>query len=157
MGYDISFHTNWGNLSVRAASIVPRNNCVLLAKGEKTPYYLVGGTAQLHENSQETVRREFYEELGIVVTVERLVFVQERLFIVGNEKHHEIAFFYKLAGSEDFDRIKDGCCTDLGRKETLHWLPLSRLNEVDLVPAFMKKKLAIPLPEFEHIIIDETL
>lgn len=157
MGIDISFHTNWGNLSVRAAGIVLRNNRVLLAKGEKTPYYLVGGTTQLNENSQETVRREFYEELGIVIEVERLIFVQERLFTVDNEKHHEIAFYYKLKNSEDFDRIEDGCYTDLGRKEILHWLPLNRLYETDIVPAFMKKKLAIPLPEFEHIIIDETL
>jgi ADP-ribose pyrophosphatase YjhB (NUDIX family) len=99
MGHDISLHTNWGHLSVRAAGIVLRNNCVLLAKGENTPYYLVGGTVQLYENSKDTVRREFYEELGVEVTVERLVFVQERLFTVQNEKHHEIAFFYKIQDS----------------------------------------------------------
>lgn len=111
---------------------------------------------QLHENSMETLAREFYEETGIKVEPERLVFLQERLLTASGIRRHEIAFYYAIKDQDDIKRIKDGQATDLGRKETLHWIPISRLHEIDLVPAFMKKKLATPLPAFEHIIVDET-
>lgn len=157
MGYDINYHTSYGCLSVRAAGIVLRGNEVLLAKGKEMPYYLVGGTVKFNEHSLETVKREFFEELGVYVTVDRLIFLQERFFCVNCKRHHEIAFYYHIIYDEQFDRIMEGSYTDQGQKESLHWHPINKLCEIELVPAFMKDKLSLSLPVFEHIIVDETV
>jgi len=123
--------------SVRAALII-KDDKFLTAKTTEYPllYTTVGGGVEINETSEEAVVREVREELGVRLAVDRLAFVQERFFQMGGQKYHEIVFFYLMQSCAALD-IPDGSCTD-HEGETLHWLPLGRLNEFDLVPAFLR-------------------
>ena len=59
-------------------------------------FYIVGGGIHEDESSAKVVVRELYEETGYRFEIERLIFIQERFFKVGNIRHHEVVFFYLM-------------------------------------------------------------
>jgi len=135
----------------RAAALIINNNKLLMAKTANYPmYYTIGGAIQIHENSEEAIIREIFEEIGCHLEINRLVFIQERFFEVQKKKHHEIVFFY-LMKSEPIAYISDYSKTDQP-KETLHWLPLDELENYDITPQFLKSKCLSNITSLEHII-----
>lgn len=67
-----------------------------------------------------------------------MVFVQERFFQLENTKHHEVVFFYLM--KDDGFEVVSGVNTDQ-QKEQLFWLPIEDLEEINLVPTFLKTAL----------------
>ncbi|GAQ19031.1 DNA mismatch repair protein MutT [Oceanobacillus picturae] len=60
--------------------IIIKDNCILLeekegthSKGEGYYYRPIGGTIELGEKSEETLVREFYEELGLEIAITRYI------------------------------------------------------------------------------------
>lgn len=150
---NLGFKTSNGNFSVRAAALIIENNKLLVAKSDNFDcYYVVGGTVQANETSEAAVIRELYEETGYHWEAERLVFVQERIYPVAKDIHHEIVFFYLMKNSDVL--IENGKNTDQ-QNEHLYWLPIEDLEKVNLVPPFLKTKLGrLPLA-IEHIVVYE--
>ena len=142
--------TMGGNFSVRSAALVIENNSLLVAKSDNFDcYYVVGGTVQENETSETALVRELYEETGYHWETERLVFIQERIYPVGNEMHHQIVFFYLMKKTDAV--IANGVNTDQ-QNEHLYWLPLEDLENVNLVPPFLKTKLKSLPVKLEHIV-----
>lgn len=147
---NLGFKTSNGNFSVRAAALVLENNKLLVAKSDNFDcYYVVGGTVQENETSEAAVIRELYEETGYHWETEQLVFVQERIYPVGGNVHHEIVFFYLMKRAEVY--IENGINTDQ-QNEHLYWLPIEDLENVNLVPPVLKTKLKSLPAQLEHIV-----
>ena len=139
---------------LRASALIIKNGCLLAAKSVNYDcYYTVGGGIKINETSEEAVLREVYEETGYNLEIDRLAFIQERFFTIDDRQYHEINFFYLIKESPGMD-ISNNSGTDLGT-ETLHWLPLNSLNEVYLVPSFLKTKALNNITALEHIISRE--
>lgn len=152
---DIYFDTIYGGFSYRAASLIIKDNKLLAAKHKDHPcYYTVGGGVKRNETSAEAVVREVREETGYILDVDRLAFVQERFFDYSGKSHHEIVFFYRMKYSEDIN-IVNGTYTDQGEKETLHWLPINKLENINIVPSFLKTNLIKMDENITHIISKE--
>ena len=140
--------------SLRAAALIIRNDCLLVAKSVNYDcYYTVGGGIEINETSEEAVLREVYEETGYKLEIDRLAFIQERFITIDNRQYHEITFYYLMKEYPNMD-ISSDSSTDLGT-ETLHWLPLNSLNDVYLVPNFLKTKDLNNISQLEHIISRE--
>jgi 8-oxo-dGTP pyrophosphatase MutT (NUDIX family) len=153
----IDFHvdTIHGEFSYRAASLIINNNMILVAKHVDHPcYYTVGGRVKLNETSAEAVVREVREETGFTLDINKLVFVQERFFENCGQSHHEIVFFYLMKYTDDIN-ILDGTYTDQGEKETLHWLPVDKLEHINIVPNFLKTNVTKINENIIHIISKE--
>lgn len=101
----------------------------------------------------EAVVREVYEETGYLLSVDRLVLIQERFYSVSHVHHHEVVFFY-LMDSTDVP-IEDGTSTDQ-QNEKLYWLPIDRLQNIHLVPAFLQTALTNIPKDVMHIISKES-
>ena len=143
------------NISFRAAALIIQDNKLLFAKNINHPcYYIVGGGIEENETSEEAVIREIFEETGLRLEIDRLVMIQERIFEVDRKKHHEIVFFYLMKSNGGIE-ILDNSFSDQGMKETLHWLPISGLEEFNIVPEFLKTKSFDNMTEIEHIVIRE--
>ena len=126
------------NILCRTAAFIISDNKMLFAKNINSPYYyLVGGGIEENETSEEAVVREIYEETGLKLEVDKLVIIQERFHEVNRQKLHEIRFFYSVKDGVEIN-ISDGTYTDQGEDETLHWLPLDKLKEYNIVPSFLK-------------------
>ena len=124
--------------SVRAAVLIIQDNKLLVAKSANHAcYYTVGGTVEVGESTEQAVVREVFEETGYTLDAGRLAFVHERFPTFDGRPNHELAFFYILHSEITLD-IPDGTSTDQAPVETLHWLPLDRLSDYELVPSFLK-------------------
>ena len=150
---DIGMNTTDGDISLRAAALIIKNNQLLAIKHDNYDcFYTIGGGVNLNETSTDAVIREVFEETGYLLSIDRLVFVQERFYNINNARHHEICFFY-LMRSTDI-RIENETCTD-HQEERLYWLPINELQNTNLVPEFLRISLASIPEEVVHIISKE--
>ena len=109
------------------------------AAGVQRPaWYTVGGRIRQGETSAEAARRECLEETGCPLEPEGPVFVQERFYGVDGCGHHEVVFFYRMKG--ETGSIPSECGTDQPG-ESLRWVPVHQLGEIDLRPPFLKDGL----------------
>ena len=147
---DIGLKTADGDFSLRSAALIFKENCLLLAKSDDYDcYYTVGGGILTGETAEQAVLREVYEETGKQLEIDRLVFVQERFYQVRNENHHEVVFFY-LMKNEDSE-IVQGVVTDQ-QKEHLYWVPMEKMEQINLVPPFLKTEAKRLPQEIKHIV-----
>ncbi|MCQ1856040.1 NUDIX hydrolase, partial [Neorhizobium galegae] len=74
-----------------------------------------GGRAEIGETSEETLKREMVEEIGVEVTVGRLLWSVENFFHYEDRDWHELGYYYVMDIPEPFPfhptdivhRIKD--------------------------------------------------
>lgn len=152
---DLRVNTKHGNFSCRVAALILQDGRLLTAKHRDYPYYYtVGGGVRLNETSEEAAIREVWEETGCILEPERLTFIQERFYESGGKSGHEIVFFYRM--KEASISIADGTFADQGGKESLHWLPIDRMAETNLIPTFLKTELLEVRDRIVHIVTKET-
>ena len=86
---------------VRVAVTIVRDQKLLVYRSEQQGISycaLPGGHLEVGETTEQCVVREFAEEFGIAIQLERLVYVAEGMFMAGRKKpkpKHEIVFYYR--------------------------------------------------------------
>jgi len=120
----------------RAGGVIIKNNKILLMHqilGKEDFYTLPGGTWENGETLEQTCKREIYEEFGIDVDVDKLLFLLDT--------DTRIAFYFlchtnnidiKLGGPEK-ERMDDH------EKYYVEWLDLKDIDKVNFVPKTAKK------------------
>ncbi len=152
----ITFDRGNVRFNYRITGVVIVDGKVLLQRnaGEEV-WFMPGGRAELGEPAEETLRREMREELGVDIVVERLLWVVENFFEIADTKFHELGLFFLMsfpgnASLVDTDRsilIKDS-----GYEFVFQWHSLDMLDDIVLVPWFLKTALKA-LPEtIQHIV-----
>lgn len=101
---DILFKTEDFIFSYRVGGILIHNGKILLQRPENDDYAIIGGHIQSMETMQETLKREFEEELHAKIEVENLLAVGEIFFPWGNMPCHQICFYYTIR-LEDMNSI----------------------------------------------------
>ena len=145
----------------RAAAIIVEDGCVLLAGNEKEDYlYSIGGAVHMGETAEDAVKRETLEETGVNYEVDRLAVIHENFFNenAGSLKGlecHEIALYFmmKPRGTKE---LHSNSYT-MGVRETMHWIPIEKLDTCKAFPTFMKEYLQSDHYGIEHIITDERV
>ena len=108
---DIRYGNGEGRFTLRAAALIIRDGSILLARDDAHDcFYTVGGGIRQNESSAEAARRECREETGCALEVERLLFVQERFYSLGNTPQHEVTFFYLM--KDDAVPLRSGAAAD---------------------------------------------
>ena len=144
--------TKW--FRYRAAAIIIENDCVLLARNEKSEYYYsVGGGVHVGETAEAAVKREVLEETGVDYEIDRLVIVHENFFRDQGKECHEVALYYlmKPRGSQE---LNSDSYTQ-GVRETMHWIPISDLDNHVAYPTFLKEELPLLGSAIKHIVTQE--
>ena len=157
----ITFEADTARFTYRIGAIIIYNGRLLCEEGNwegKTFWFVPGGRAELLETATETLQRELMEELDVELLNERLLFINENIFGPPEKRQHELGLYFLVTlpiGTTlyqtpvSFKRIEDE------KQLTFTWLPLERLEEVALYPAFLRSALQ-PLPEqITHIITIE--
>ncbi len=129
---------NDGQIRPLALGIVWRGDALLVfeaydhVKGENF-YRPLGGGIEFGERSQEALRREFREELGVELTGVRYLATLENIFTCNGERGHEIILFYEatLADPSFYERetfeVHEETETLMAR-----WMPLREFQTDDL-------------------------
>ena len=150
---DIRLQSGDARFSLRAAALILQNGQLLVIQNDTARCcYTIGGGVQIGETTEEALLRECREETGLDWQIERLVFVQERFYRAEDIQHHELVFFYLM--KPPAVPIPSGQNTDQ-MDERLCWLPLDKLEDAPLVPAFLKEAMRkLPLT-VTHIVAYE--
>ena len=150
---DIGMNTTNGDFSLRAAALIINNNQLLVIKHDNFDcFYTIDGGVNVNETSTDAVIREVCEETGYLLSVDRLVYIQERFYNINSTHHHEVVFFYLMKSTDV--QIENETCTD-HQEEKLYWLPIDELQNTNLVPEFLRTALTNIPEEIVHIISKE--
>ena len=145
----------------RAAAIIVEDGCVLLAGNEIEDYlYSIGGAVHMGETAEDAVKRETLEETGVSYEVDHLAVVHENFFTENTGalkglECHEIALYF-IMKSRGSKVLRSNSYT-MGVRETMHWIPIEKLDEYKAFPTFMKEYLQSEHSGIEHIITDERV
>ncbi|MBL0387726.1 NUDIX hydrolase [Tumebacillus sp. ITR2] len=142
----IRFDLPGGRFNHRAAGVVVHDGFVLLHRLEKDDFWsLPGGRVELMEPSHVTVVREFAEELGVEVRVDRMLWVVENFFEFEGVPYHETSFLYKVDLTDerhpllDKERVHHGIEPDLNL--LYKWFPVDRLERERFYPSFLRTEM----------------
>jgi len=158
----IRFNDKGRRFNARVAGLALHQGHLLIHRAVHEPFWTIpGGTAELGEDSKATLVREMQEELGVDITVGRLVFLVENFFDFEGRAWHEIGWYYLMHLPVYFPFFSDGRIVheiqDGKNRLEFKWVPATRrtLEDLPLPPVFLADRIEV-LPEgTEHIIWDD--
>ena len=132
------FRTKVGNtvFGVRATALIVQNNQLLVTK-EGDYFYTIGGAIQVNERTEDAVVREVREELGVKAQAGQLAFVVENRFEQDGVSYHNIEFHYLVNLLEEAPLTMQ----EDEKMQPCEWIDLDELQNIQLVPAFLKTAL----------------
>src|SRR6218665_1129428 len=87
----------------RVAGLGFREGHVLVHRAVHEPFWTFpGGRAEVGETSEETLKREMVEELGVIADIGPLLWVAENFFHYEGKDWHELGFYYRMELPESF-------------------------------------------------------
>lgn len=113
----VRLNTGSQRFNYRIAGLGFRDGHVLVHRAVHESFWTFpGGRAEIGETSEETLKREMMEELGVEVTVGRLLWTVENFFHYEGRDWHELGFYYLMEIPQDFPfrtheiihRVEDG-------------------------------------------------
>lgn len=98
------------------------------SKGEGIYYRPIGGTIEFGERSDETLIREFKEELGVDIFIKRYVTCVENIFRIDQNIGHEITQIYFVGFKDDRLYEKNNFVVIEGNKTTkAKWISIEEI------------------------------
>ncbi|HYP39710.1 MAG TPA: NUDIX hydrolase [Chloroflexia bacterium] len=166
----IAFERDSRAFGYRVAGVVVDEGRVLLQKADIDDFWIVpGGRVELREPAAESLKREMMEEIGVEVTVERLLWVVENFFEYQSMSCHEVAFYFLVSlppGSPLYDKSQ----TFIGYEEyyneftnenklllTFQWFPVDDLHSIAFYPSFLKDALQSLPDNTVHVVHVDTV
>lgn len=147
---------------MRVAGLAFRNGHVLVHRATHEKFWTFpGGRAEMGERSEETLAREMIEELGVEVTVQRLLWVVENFFRYEGKDWHELGFYYLMELPEAFPfdekaivhRVRDG-----KNELEFRWVQATTeaLKALDIPPYFIADEIESLPATVRHIVWDDS-
>lgn len=134
-----------GIFHFRIAGVLIRNRAVLVQSGiDDDAFALPGGHVEMFERSEDTLIREFKEEMNADIKVNRLLWIQEHMSEWGNRKHHSLCFYYLIDLEKDTKIPLKGTFYSEKNNDSeieFSWVGIDELKERKFFPIFMKDKL----------------
>jgi ADP-ribose pyrophosphatase YjhB (NUDIX family) len=161
---DIIFKTDVYVFSYRVAGLLIHNNRILLQRPIKdTAYALPGGHVELGETNEETLIREFKEEINANITVDSLQWVGEIFFPwpSGNKACHQICLYYTIELADDkciplegkfwgTEQLENGSF-----KLEFSWVDINYISDIELYPVDTKRLITEGFHGVKHFVYKE--
>lgn len=125
------------NITIRCRALIVHEGKLLVVKhGEFFDYYaLPGGKLEKGENPEECMIREIQEELGVIISNPRLMYVHRFETKEGNEN---LEFFFLVKNGQDFVDLSGNERTHAFEIFEMRWI--SKDEDVHLLPEAIKKE-----------------
>ena len=133
---DIQYKTDNGYFNCRVVGVCVKNNKVFLSKLKEDEYWtFIGGKSEFGEATDEAIIREYKEETGATLQINRLLSVIENFFEMDNSNWHQLIFFYLLNDEnnelEDFDGYKE---VNDNSNAIYQWINLKQIDSLNIKP-----------------------
>ncbi|MEK7016032.1 NUDIX hydrolase [Bacillus sp. FSL R9-9410] len=154
---DLTFKVEETCFNYRVGAICKHDNKILILQDEGEEYwYVPGGRVKMLENSEDALKRELAEEVGVPIKVKRLIWSVENFFTLSERKFHEISFYYEVELHElPANGADQYILEEAGRKYIFKWVPVEELDAYNLQPAFIKDKVKDVSVHTEHIVLQK--
>lgn len=157
----IHLRTKEGVFNFRVAGVLLHDNKILLHQmSSEKSYSLPGGRVEINEDSKKALIREYYEEIGIEIEVDRLLWVNESFFRQRSVRHHELCFYYLIHQTGGLNILVNNQFygQELAKNGfpflEFFWMKLDELKSISIRPPFLKTGLYDIPHEVVHIISD---
>jgi ADP-ribose pyrophosphatase YjhB (NUDIX family) len=141
----ISFRSGDGRFHLRAGAVVVDQEHVLLHRLEGDVFWaLPGGRIDMGEQGQQTIVREFLEELTLAVECGPLLCAGENFFEYQGEPHHEVSLYFAVTLPQTAfinNKTETHWGTEGNRRLEFGWFPLSELDQLDFRPVALRDAL----------------
>ena len=160
MPRDILFKEPDFVFSYRVGGIPIRDGKILLQRSQGD-YAIIGGHVAALETTEETLRREFQEELHADISVDRLLAVGEVFFPWGQRPCHQVCFYYRVTLPADAlptEEIFHGWDELGGERFDLDyfWAPLEALRDgLKVYPLALIPHILADKEEIVHFVAHE--
>ena len=158
---DILFKNEDYIFSYRIQGVLIRDGKALVQRGGHGDYALIGGHVAVFETTEETLVREFKEEIHADVAVDELIGVGEVFFLWGNRPCHQIGLYYTVHLLDESQIPLDGIFhgyDDLGGERIdldFCWVPLEKLSKIEFYPPQMVPHILSGSKEVLHFVYKE--
>lgn len=159
---DILFKTDDYVFSYRVAGILIRNGKVLLQKPvNDTGFAFPGGHVAFGETNEETLIREFKEEISADIKVNGLRWVGEIFFPWGDKPCHQICLYYDISLDDETQIPLDRSFFAKDELENVKvdlefsWIDIGELTDIELHPTNAKELMKNYTPEIKHFVYKE--
>jgi len=159
MDKDFIFKTNEFVFSYRIAGILIYNNKVLLQKPlNDNGFSIPGGHVSFGETSEQTLIREFREEIGADIAVDKLILIGENFFPWGEKPCQQIGLYYTISLLNNAQIPLEGtfkAVDEMGNERIdldFTWIPLKELDKITLYPTNIKQYLLSVPAHPEHFV-----
>lgn len=142
MNRDWLFKTEDSVCQLRTAGVLVRDGKVLVQR-DGHEYALPGGHVQIGETTVEGLIREYREETGTEIRVDRLLWTEECIWTWNGKRMHDLAFYYRITLCDEAALPDSGAFVpqkDNGRI-VLGWLPMEQLASLEIYPDFLKEQI----------------
>ena len=159
---DILFKTDEDVFSYRVGGLLIRDGKVLMQKAtDDDGYAIIGGHVAFGETTAETIVREYKEEIGADIKVERLFMVNESFFPWGSRPCQQINLYYLVSLKDETQIPLDGtfkALDELGNERIeldICWIPLEDVPNKKIYPLQVKEYIMNPTDEIVHCVYKE--
>ena len=160
---DILFKTEDYIFSYRVGGVLIHNDKMLF---QRVPgdggYAFIGGHVAFGETTDETLVREFKEEIRADIKVERLLMVGENFFPWGDRPCHQINLYYLVSLTDEAQIPLDGsfkAVDELGNERIdleMCWIPLRDIPSITVYPTEAKEHIINIPNEIVHFVHKES-
>lgn len=151
----ITFTHGNTKFTYRIAAVAISDEHVLLQRAEDSnEWFVPGGRAELLETAQDGLRREMREELHSDIRVERLLYVIENFFSIGDHAYHELGLYFSISFVDEsmYDKQRTFLVQDANIPFIFQWIPLHTLADVLVYPLCLRKTLQSIPETTQHIV-----
>ena len=136
----------------RSCGILIHDDAVLAQEGNdgrgSRSYALPGGHLEFGETLAMCMSREFYEETGLNVEAEKLVYVHENFYTLKKIVTHEIGFYFLVDLNSAFPAPdSEGYIPSRESHIRMRLLPVAALARFALMPSFLRDRLPLDVRE----------
>lgn len=144
MERDWIFRTDEYICDLRTVGILVRDGKLLIQRDrDGNEYALPGGHVKIGETTMDGLIREYKEETGADINVERLLWTEECFWKWNGKQAHNIAFYYQIELCDGSDIPDTGGF--VSHKDNSHvvlgWMPVEKLGDVTIYPDFIKEAI----------------
>ena len=151
---DIQYTNEFGSFNTRDIGLCIKDEKILLGKMKNDVHWtLIGGKPEFGESSDLAVLREYKEETGASVQIDRLLTITENFFNVEGKDWHQYIFMYLLKDENNNLDIFEGTKKILDCEQgIMQWFSKNELEDLVIKPNCIIDVIKKLPNEFKHLI-----